>query len=393
MKVLFILNTTVMGGGNISFINMIKGLHGKNVKCYIVSPDDVLDKSFSESADGCVEKYYYAHLKGYIHDDLSYWNGLRKIKKFVKLILKNNFIVNAYLQNREDRELDDIVKQVRPDIIHTNVGVLQAGYKCAKRNQIPHIWHLREYQTKDFHWVIEPSYKVFCDMLQGSYVISITKDILNYFRLDNYSSAKCIYNGCFSIKDADIDLNKDNYFLCCSRISPEKGHKDVVKAFSAFYKKYPSYRLVIAGFGDAAYIEDLKHDASNLGTSDAIKFIGFQKDVKPLMKKAKALIVSSRFEGFGRMTAEAAFLGCPVIGHNTGGTKEILNITGGLAYLGGSEELEKKMEEVANMSPEIYNKMAHIAQEKAVQCFSIESNVEKIYSFYKEILNETLKKF
>lgn len=40
-----------------------------------------------------------------------------------------------------------------------------------------------------------------------------------------------------------------------------------------------------------------------------------------LLKYASALLVASPSEGLGRMTAEAAFAGCMVIGYNAAGTK------------------------------------------------------------------------
>ena len=105
------------------------------------------------------------------------------------------------------------------------------------------------------------------------------------------------------------------------------------------------------------------------------------------MNKAQALIVASRCEGFGRMTAEAAFCGCLVVGHNTGGTKEILDVTGGFPYEGGAEMLEQKMEEIAALSDKEYRLMAEKAQQEAVVHFSNEAYVDGVYSLYKKIMD------
>ena len=40
------------------------------------------------------------------------------------------------------------------------------------------------------------------------------------------------------------------------------------------------------------------------------------------MRQAKAIIIPSHNEGFGRCMPEAMFNGCLCIGHDTGGTKE-----------------------------------------------------------------------
>ncbi len=68
--------------------------------------------------------------------------------------------------------------------------------------------------------------------------------------------------------------------------------------------------------------------------------------------------------------------------------KEILDITGGFPYQGGAVDLEAKMEEVVDMDPSIYQSMAIKAQEKAVQNFSNEANVQGVYNLYKLILSK-----
>ena len=104
-----------------------------------------------------------------------------------------------------------------------------------------------------------------------------------------------------------------------------------------------------------------------------------------------ALIVASKFEGFGRMTAEAAFRGCMVIGHNTGGTKEILSKIGGYSYDNGIADLIDKMNKVAELDESKYVCQAKMAQEKAVNIFSNEQSAKKIFEFYKQIMIKNKK--
>lgn len=142
---------------------------------------------------------------------------------------------------------------------------------------------------------------------------------------------------------------------------------------------------MIAGTGPDGYITKLKKLTKELDCYDAVKFLGFRKDVRNLMDRSKALIVASRFEGFGRMTAEAAIRGCMVIGKNTGGTKEILDQIGDVPYNGNSSELECAMEKVATMSEKEYENIVKHAQLIATERFSNEQNVENTYQFYKDI--------
>lgn len=381
MKILFILHSTHMDGSTISFLNLVKGLSKRGVNCYVVHPDKKIDPGFKKAVLPYVNKLYYAHIVTYWHDERLYKRLGFHLKSNIKKCIKD--IV-------ENVQFKKILYKVRPDIIHTNVGVIRIGYKLSKKTGIPHVWHLREYQTKDFHKVIEPSKARFEKMLKDSYVITITKDILHYFNLENSSKAMCVYDGCYSEKDTTFKFPKKKYFLCCSRISEEKGYVDVVKAYAKFHKVYPEYDLLIAGFGDTDYINNLKKMAKRYDCYSSIRFLGYREDIRDLMDNAQALIVASRFEGFGRMTAEAAFRGCTVIGHNTGGTKEVLDITGGFPYENGWKELERKMERVINLSEDQYTEMANKARKAAIKNFSNEQYVDRVYRVYLQALNRKI---
>ena len=87
------------------------------------------------------------------------------------------------------------------------------------------------------------------------------------------------------------------------------------------------------------------------------------------------------------MTAEANFAGCIVIGKNAGGTKEIINQSGGFLYSSENEFLEY-MEKVAYMAENDY--YAHISQsqQKAKELFSKEKYIQNIYQVYRIALKD-----
>jgi len=379
MKVLYIVNTTGMGGGNISFINLIQGMSSRGVEVYIVHPDKNIDSDFLARTKEYVKEYYYVPLHPQVMNHGSSFLG--RCKRVIKRLLR----YDAVLLKFEIRKVKRVVKKIQPNLIHTNVGVIHSGYYSAKKLGIPHVWHVREYQDKDFNWIILPSKEKFISYLNNTYVITITRDLLKYFRLENSPKATCIYNGCFSKAEVALDMPKEKYFLCCSRVSPEKGHDEVIKAFSEFRKEYPDYKLIIAGFGPSNYIDKLKGLAESLGCSEGVSFVGYYDDVRPLMDKASALIVASRFEGFGRMTAEAAFRGCLVIGRNTGGTREILEQIEGYPFEKGVGEIIEKMRNIAELSNEDYQMKARQSQEIACRLFSNEQYVDAVYNVYQTL--------
>ncbi|MCQ2198787.1 MAG: glycosyltransferase family 4 protein [Paludibacteraceae bacterium] len=379
MKVLYLLHSTIQGGATISFMNMVCGLVKEGVVPVIIHPHNEND-IFQSFINRFNIKNYEIDLPVCIFQKPEKRDGniLRTVKSRI-LFWKQNIIAN--------RKIQKICEKECPDIIHTNTGVVHIGYKVAKANKIPHVWHLREYQDADFNWIIYPTKEKFEKYLRDGYVISITEDILAHFSLKDYSKALCIYNGCMSKDSIRFILPKEKYFLCANRISPEKSMEDVISSFGSFYRTNKEYKLVICGFGEDSYIEKLKHLAVSVCCSDAIVWKGFVKDPSELMSKASALIVASKSEGFGRMTAEACLQGCLVIGRNTAGTKEILDKTGGFLF-DTNADLTNNLHYISTLDQDEYSKKALSAQVVAKDLYSIESNIQKISLLYKRILND-----
>lgn len=377
MKVVYIVHSTAMSGAAISFFNMISSLKNKGVEPIIFCPDR--DERFIHLLEEQDIQYFIIPIV------MSVYPCLTSLKSLVKYPFR--LLRLFFEKKRSYKAMYSLIKQLNPDIIHSNVGVIHEGYQVASKLDIPHVWHIREYQTTDFNWKIFPSYNCFCRMLEKSYVIFITEDLKSYFSrsVSKNNNYYVIYNGI--LHSSDIHYNaKEKYFLCASRIEETKGHTDVVIAFSEFHKSYPDYLLYILGFGDPEYICFLKDKAKQLGCYDSIIFKGYQdnKVVIDYMSQAKALIVASKNEGFGRMTAESCFSGCLVIGRNTGGTKEILTNTGGFTFAdtGG---LTQQMVKVSNLTEPEYKSLALKAQHIAVRDYSIEQNVDSIFTLYKNI--------
>lgn len=380
MKLLYILHSTNMGGATLSFLSMIKGLQELGITAIVAIPAyKKVNPLFKKEMENAKLHYEKVYLCQSVSVESSGINKLVSVGKRLLLPLRKKYSQLC---------LKCLIKKINPDIIHTNTGVIHEGYMVARKMGIPHVWHLREYQDLDFRLKIYPSFDLFCEQLKHSFTISITKGINEHFRLEHCKNAKIIYNGIFG-KEQTVYLPKEKYFLCASRISPEKGISDVILAFIEFQKTHNDYKLLIIGSGDKKYVETLKHIIANSSCKNSVQFIGFVENVIPYMAKAKALIVASYNEGFGRMTAESCFCGSIVIGRNTAGTKEILEQTGGLLF-DNTAEMEKAMQMIVEMPEAKYMERALHAQYMAVQTFSIENNVSQIYSLYTHILAKNI---
>ncbi len=136
------------------------------------------------------------------------------------------------------------------------------------------------------------------------------------------------------------ELVENKFFVACGRLADVKGFDLLLEAFSACHDL--SYDLLIIGSGPQE--QKLKDFAENLGIQQKIKFLGRQSNPFYFFKRAEALILSSRYEGFPNVVLEALACGTPVIATPApGGTCEILEGVDGciVSATVSSADLEK----------------------------------------------------
>ena len=375
MKILYMLATSGMHGSTLSFLSLVRAMRARGEEVVVVMPEhsDELDKIFSSLN---VKVRIIHNLTHYLYYDME---GVSKAKCTYRMCKR--FVrwgINY-------RQMMKIAKEEKPDIIHSNVGPLRLGFIVARRLGIPHVWHIREYGDIDFNMREFPTRRYFLHLLSKGTTISITKDIRSHNGLENHPLAHVIYNGVRPRDDVYFDSPKEQYFLCASQVQRAKGHDDVLKAFARFHDLHPSWKLLIIGRYYEPFISELKQFVADHHLNDVVSFEGHKSNVTDYMRRARALIVASHFEGFGRMTAEASFAGCMVIGRATGGTLEIMQQTGGLLF-NNNDELLSAMEQAASMPEAQYKESVLHAQHIAQQLFSEEAYVDNVYSVYNEIV-------
>jgi CDP-glycerol glycerophosphotransferase len=101
------------------------------------------------------------------------------------------------------------------------------------------------------------------------------------------------------------------WFVCVGRLSPEKNHDRLLRAFAIVAERHERARLLLLGDGDLrAPLEQVAH---RLGIADRVVFAGAVPNPFPMIAAADALVVSSDHEGQPMVILEAAVLGVPVV--------------------------------------------------------------------------------
>jgi glycosyltransferase involved in cell wall biosynthesis len=102
----------------------------------------------------------------------------------------------------------------------------------------------------------------------------------------------------------------------------QKDFVSLIRAFAVVRQRRPA-RLFILGEGEKR--EELQAEINRLGLENEAQLHGFTDNPLPFMRAARIFVLSSRFEGFGLVIAEALACGTPVVATDCPyGPKEIL---------------------------------------------------------------------
>jgi CDP-glycerol glycerophosphotransferase len=100
-------------------------------------------------------------------------------------------------------------------------------------------------------------------------------------------------------------------FVSIGRLSAEKNHTRLIKAFAKVHENHPHIRLVIMGQGDLE--PDLRALIVSLGLESYVLLAGLVDNPYAIMADADCFVLSSDYEGQPMVILEARTLGLPVI--------------------------------------------------------------------------------
>lgn len=312
MKIVYIASNPDWGGATVALYNIIKYIYKIHEVCVILPNTN--GRLYDELQSLGVQTYVIDYRSNIYYKSRNILKGLFRTFNMLRI----NHVAKA--------KLACLIKSLKPDIVHCNVGPIDISLDVCLKYKIPHVWHIREYQDLDFNMTFFPSRKYFLKRIhnEGNHNIAITKGVFEYWDMREGIDL-VIYDPVIDNPlKVSFPSNKDKYFLFVGRVEEAKGLFDVIVAFAEFCKERRDFTLKIAGnySKSSRYFNECMKLINKNDLSDRVEFLGHRTDVYSLMQKATAQIVASRFEGFGFITAEAMFNNCLVIGRNTAGTKE-----------------------------------------------------------------------
>ena len=292
-----------------------------------------------------------------------------------------------------------IVDQVQAwgtEVLHANSSVVSIAPDLASEALVPLVWHIRELPERQYLLHIDRGRSDYGRCLRDAdRLIAISEavkaDILTYTTPVRPMSV--IYNGVLrrsryvelqATAAARWAMPSPFTLALVGLIHPSKGHLEALEALALVRGAGHDVRLIIAGDGrDNAVQERIEA----LGLRDAVEMAGFVRDPYTVFNRSHVVLMCSRNEAMGRVTVEAMASGAPVIGHNSGGTPELVSDgENGLLYPGGAEALAERIIRLVK-DPAYARTLGANAARMAAERFSVEHYADQVLAVYREVLS------
>lgn len=222
----------------------------------------------------------------------------------------------------------------QPDIVLSN---LERPDRVMAHSQLPNLMHvIRNTISHDFNLTNNTQARNIVRDLQQVYQrhpcvcvskgveidlkASLGKNIISTTIYNAFDKPAIERLGAQAFSSSLDTLKSQQYLIHVGSFKYQKAHDVLLKAYAQSSMNYP---LVLLGQGKL--LSRMKALAEALNIADKVIFLGFNKNPYPFIKHARGMVLSSHFEGFGRVIAEALALGTPVVSTDCpSGPSEIL---------------------------------------------------------------------
>lgn len=178
-------------------------------------------------------------------------------------------------------------------------------------------------------------------------------------------------------------------FNYIGRVLHDKGVDDYIEAAKRIREKYQNTEFNILGFIEPTE-KHYESELQNLGEQKVVYYRGQQKDVKPFIERAHAIIHPSTYgEGMSNVLLENASSGRFIITTDNAGCKEtLIDEETGFMYHGGNvEELVEKIEKFLKLDNAERKAMGTRGRDYVQKNFSRDIVVKAYLNMVRELIN------
>jgi glycosyltransferase involved in cell wall biosynthesis len=229
--------------------------------------------------------------------------------------------------------LDAVLKEYKPDVIHTHLHVLRYAlpsmllmkrvamvhtvHNLAEREIEPRARLIQRYALTHGVKPVAVAEEVAASV-RSLYGIHPCRVISNCIPTDLYANPQTPrkeWRAKEGFKDSDV------LFVCVARFAPQKNQALLLESFAQGPASDPRAHLVLVGEGDLR--ADLEEQSRKLNVTGKVHFLGLRSDIPDVLGAMDVFVLSSDYEGNPLSVLEAMASGLPVVSTAAGGVPNL----------------------------------------------------------------------
>jgi len=383
MRICFILHSSGKGGAERVNLELIDGLKNKGIQCFAILPSDgPLIKELKK----CNVPLKVIKYKLWMREEGSpLW---KRVGRLVLNLIKTVSVVRQ-------------VKKWKVDVVYSNTITICVGAFAAKLLHLPHIWHIHEFGYEDYRLCFDLGNKIalrIMNQLSDIFIVGSKAVMEKYRKFFPDRKIKLIYYAVCVTNESSCKILKIKKQLqeasgikCMIVGSLYKGkyQEDAIRAIGKLIDDKIDVRLYIVGEGELKYKQYLEGLIIRSDLENHVQFLGYIDNPFPIIQQADILLMCSRKEAFGRVTVEGMKAGKPVIGADSGGTKELIrdHYNGFLYTFGDYHGLAEKVKYLCQHPDEV-KQMGENGKQWALEKFNIERYTREVLTVLRRLIDQ-----
>jgi glycosyltransferase involved in cell wall biosynthesis len=182
-----------------------------------------------------------------------------------------------------------------------------------------------------------------------------------------------------------LGADEDDFVIgCAARLSEEKDHAGLLRAFADLAAVEP--RAMLACAGDGPLAESLRARTAATGLADRVRWLGTVEDMPTFYASLDVCVLNSTREGLPLSLLEAMAFGIPVVATDVGGVGELLQ--GSAGVLVPPSEPSRLASELASLSsdPTRAQRMGRVGEARVRAEYSVDRMADEYVALYHQLV-------
>lgn len=203
--------------------------------------------------------------------------------------------------------------------------------------------------------------------------IVVCENIIDYKTIENKGKQEMTFDDHSEISvDKQLFIQKMNNscftFVNVGRFSKEKGHFRLLEAFKQVHQQFPDTQLLIIG-GYGKLYSSLMKKINKYGLNECVFLVKNLSNPLPLVKQCDGFVLSSFYEGFGLVLAEANILNISIISTDIVGARGFMKKYKGCIYPNNTDGIYQGMLDLYHRKVEIIDVDYQQYNQEAIEQF------------------------